>query len=291
MVGRVIDMRHIDRKELYTSLDARIQYLHSFLDFSSTDIDHLVAGAKYIKVLIPAVTNIVYRKLLQYDITARAFETRSTSFEGPLDAVPAEDSPQILHRKMFLRAYLARLCSDPSQMTFWEYLDKVGMMHVGLGRAHPLHVEYIHIGATLSLIQDVLTEAVLSHPRLSMGRKMGLVKALGKVIWIQNDLFAKWYVRDGEEYTDGVDYSKLIDREGFLHGQRILAADESEKSSERGDDDSEQGTERGETAALPADGVCPFASMAKTMAPSLKAAGSAIPVPVIVADPAPGTQK
>lgn len=36
MVGRVIDMRHIDRKELYTSLEARIQYLHSFLDFSSS---------------------------------------------------------------------------------------------------------------------------------------------------------------------------------------------------------------------------------------------------------------
>jgi hypothetical protein len=28
-------MQHIDRKELYTSLEARIQYLHSFLDFSS----------------------------------------------------------------------------------------------------------------------------------------------------------------------------------------------------------------------------------------------------------------
>lgn len=96
-----------------------------------------MAGAKYIKVLIPAITNIVYRKLLQYDITARAFETRSTSFEGPLDAIPAEDSPQIMYRKMFLRAYLARLCSDPSQMAFWEYLDKVGMMHVGLGRATP----------------------------------------------------------------------------------------------------------------------------------------------------------
>lgn len=275
-------------------------------DYSDTDallvpadIDHLIAGAKYIKVLIPAVTNIVYRKLLQYDITARAFETRSTSFEGPLDAIPAEDSPQILHRKMFLRAYLARLCSDPSQMTFWEYLDKVGMMHVGLGRAHPLHVEYIHIGATLSLVQDVLTEAVLSHPRLSMGRKMGLVKALGKVIWIQNDLFAKWYVRDGEEYTDGVDYSKLIDKEGFLHGQRILGGDESEKNSDKGgDEDNEPSSERlvdnggvGVGVGVTAEsGVCPFASMSKTMGAGLKTPGSTIPVPVIVAEKTTGEQ-
>ena len=90
------------------------------------DIEALVTGAKYIKALIPAVVNIVYKKLLQYDITARAFTTRSTSFEGPMDESPKEDSPQILHRKMFLRAYLAKLCSDPSKMEFWEYLDKVG---------------------------------------------------------------------------------------------------------------------------------------------------------------------
>jgi hypothetical protein len=88
----------------------------------------LVSGSKYIQALIPAVVNIVYKKLLQYDITARAFQTRSTAFEGPIDETetPDEDSPQILHRKMFLRAYLKKLCSDPTQMEFWEYLDKVG---------------------------------------------------------------------------------------------------------------------------------------------------------------------
>ncbi len=67
------------------------------------------------------------------------------------------------------------------------------MMHVGRGREHPLHIEYVHIGACLSFIQDTLTEALLSHPRLRMERKVALVKALGKVIWIQNDLFAKWW--------------------------------------------------------------------------------------------------
>jgi hypothetical protein len=68
----------------------------------------------------------VYKKLLQYDITAQAFTTRSTSFEGPIEQSPQEDSPQILHRKMFLRAYLFKICSDPSTMEFWQYLDKVG---------------------------------------------------------------------------------------------------------------------------------------------------------------------
>lgn len=83
-------------------------------------------------------------------------------------------------------------------MEFWSYLDKVGKMHV----RQNLHIEYIHIGLTLSFIQDVLTEAILSHPKMRMERKIGLVKALSKVIWIQNDLFAKWYVNDGEEFAE-----------------------------------------------------------------------------------------
>lgn len=214
-------MQHIDRKELYTSLEARIRYLHSFLDFGTNDIEALSSGAKYIQALIPAVVNIVYKKLLQYDITARAFQTRSTAFEGPMDEIPSEESPQILHRKMFLRAYLKKLCSDPTQMEFWEYLDKVGMMHTGLGRSHPLHIEYIHIGVTLGVIQDILNEAILSHPRLPMPRKIAFVKALGKVIWIQNDLFTRWYVHDGEEFTDGMDFG-VVEKEGFLHGKKVL---------------------------------------------------------------------
>lgn len=99
------------------------------------DIEALISGAKYIKALVPAIVNIVYRKLLQYDITARAFTTNSTSSSPSSDETTAtttdneslsEDSPQILRRKLFLRAYLNKLCSDPSKMEFWEYLDKVG---------------------------------------------------------------------------------------------------------------------------------------------------------------------
>ncbi|KAH8808780.1 Protoglobin-domain-containing protein [Xylogone sp. PMI_703] len=266
-------IQHIDRKSLYTNLDARIQYLHSFLDFSTQDINALVTGAKYIKALIPAIVNIVYRKLLQYDITARAFETRSTSFEGPMDEVPDENSPQLLHRKAFLRAYLNKICSDPTQMEFWEYLDKVGMMHVGLGRAHPLHVEYIHIGACLSLIQDILTEAILSHPRLPLQRKMALIKALSKVIWIQNDLFAKWYVKDGAEFKEeDEDEEIVIEKEGYLHGKKILAYDEDSEGGESSSDSVQadminnlEGKNAPSSSSVPLGGGCPFSGMTTGM--------------------------
>ncbi len=106
------------------------------------------------------------------------------------------------------------------------------MMHVGLGRSHPLHVEYIHLGACLSFIQDILTEAILSHPRLPLPRKIALVKAIGKIIWIQNDLFAKWHIREGVEFA--VDDDVLIEEEGYLHSKKILSesdVDEGEESS------------------------------------------------------------
>ncbi|RYP14658.1 hypothetical protein DL765_006224 [Monosporascus sp. GIB2] len=254
-----LPMMHISREELYTNLEARIRYLHSFLDFSSQDINALITGSKYVKALIPAVVNIVYQKLLQYDITARAFTTRSTSFEGPMDEVPTIDSPQIQHRKAFLRAYLNKLCSDPSRMEFWEYLDKVGMMHVGLGRAHPLHVEYIHLGACLSFIQDIMTEAILSHPRLNLQRKIALVKAIGKVIWIQNDLMARWHCKDGREFEDS-DEEITIEEEGYLHGKKILEDIDEDGS---GDGTGDKTPDSPSRISRPPAAICPFSGIAR----------------------------
>jgi hypothetical protein len=91
------------------------------------DIEALQGGAKYLKQLIPAVVNLVYKKLLQYDITSRAFHTRTTADETEPDQEWLdEDSPRIQRRKMFLRWYLTRLCQDPTSIDFWRYLSKVG---------------------------------------------------------------------------------------------------------------------------------------------------------------------
>lgn len=140
-------------------------------------------------------------------------------------------------------------------------------MHTGIGRTHPLHIEYIHIGAGLAVIQDVLTEAILSHPRLHLQRKIAIVKALGKVIWIQNDLFTKWYVHDGEEYTDGMDFG-IIEKEGWLHGKKVL--NEEDGSSSDASDDTATGSSgtcptSGQKASATA-GVCPFTGVSALMA-------------------------
>ena len=91
------------------------------------DVEALREGTKYLKQLIPAVVNLVYKKMLRYDITSRAFHTRTTTDEKETaEEYLTEDTPQIKRRKMFLRWYLVRLCQDPNSMDFWRYLDKVG---------------------------------------------------------------------------------------------------------------------------------------------------------------------
>jgi hypothetical protein len=126
-----------------------------------------------------------------------------------------------------MRGYLQNLVSDPTKTEYWAYLDKVGMMHTGRGsgKRNPLNVEYVHIGACLGFIQDCLFEAILSHPRLKIERKIAITRALGKVLWIQNDLFAKWYVRDGEEFR-GHRLELGVESEGYLHGRKVLSTEE-----------------------------------------------------------------
>jgi hypothetical protein len=93
--------------------------MHCHTDYQSRDIEALTHGAKYIQCLIPAVVNVVYKKLLQYDITARAFSTNTTTSSSPIDLTLSEPPPpQILQRKMLLRSYLTKERSDPTHMSF-----------------------------------------------------------------------------------------------------------------------------------------------------------------------------
>ncbi|EIT82705.1 Protoglobin-domain-containing protein [Aspergillus flavus] len=256
-------IKHVDRKAIYTRLEARINYLQDFLDFNSADVEALTTGSKYIKALIPAVVNIVYKKLLEQDITARAFHTRDTSDERPIEEFYNEESPQIMRRKMFLRWYLTKLCSDPTQTDFWRYLNKVGMMHAAQERMHPLNIEYIHMGACLGFIQDIFTEALMSHPRLQLQRKVALVRAIGKIIWIQNDLIAKWRIRDGEEYAEEMSQMTLDEREGFLGDKKILGDSSSTSASSSDDDRSSVHSNPSIAPSIAPSTIsaCPFADM------------------------------
>ncbi|RSL39699.1 hypothetical protein CEP54_016277 [Fusarium duplospermum] len=144
---------HINRESLYTSLEARIDYLHRFLDWDERDIEALAYGSSHIRDLIPAVVYIIYHKLSEFDITAHAFEDRNTSLESQSKDQLSSESSLLLQRQSFLNSYLTRLSSDQSSMAFWEYLDGIGPIPIS--------------------------------------RRAAIVRSFSKVICIQNDLFAR----------------------------------------------------------------------------------------------------
>jgi hypothetical protein len=153
------------------------------------------------------------------------------------------------------------------------------MMHASQERLHPLNIEFVHINVCMGFIQDIFIEALLSHPQLSLRRKIALVRAVNKILWIQNDLFAKWRVRDGEEYADEMSvYSFGSGKEGYIGDKKILGSD----SSSSVDDDSASvissiapsthTTQTIQTTHTNASktSVCPFADLAKGSATETK---------------------
>lgn len=199
---------HVISPSSLSSLPSRVSYLKSFLSFTSEDGAALRAAAPLVAPLVPAILDAVYTKLLSYDITAKAFVPRQPGYSGsaPKDALELNlNHPQIAYRKDFLKAYLVKLVSNEDwsdESRFWVYLDTVGVMHTGVpGFKHrekrpELRVEYVHMGLLLGYVEDVVVESVLGMDGVDAETKGKVARAFNKLLWIQNDLFARHYVVD-----------------------------------------------------------------------------------------------
>jgi hypothetical protein len=88
------------------------------------------------------------------------------------------------------------------------------MMHSGRGRLHALDIEYVHIGVCLGFIQDFMLEAILTDPNIPRQLQLSLLRALTKVLWVQNDFFARWRVREGQEFLEQMEPVRPLKREG-----------------------------------------------------------------------------
>jgi hypothetical protein len=71
-------------------------------------------------------------------------------------------------------------------------------MHVGSGRRNPLHVDYMFLGICMGYVQDAFTESILTNTTVELRLRISVVRALGKLIWIQNDLLARWHINENE---------------------------------------------------------------------------------------------
>lgn len=225
-------MAHIPPSSL-RSLPTRISYLSSFLSFQPSDGLAIQASKPFIAPLIPVALDLVYTKLLGYDITAKAFVPRQSDQEnGPSPTRPQDLSlthEHILHRKNFLRGYLVKLVNNydwTPTSPLWDYMDKVGIAHTGEpGFAHRakkpgLRVEFMQLGLLLGFVEDVVVGLVLEMEGLDLKMKKEVILAWNKLLWIQNDLFARHYVVDEDtgEVPRGVRKNTLGRRTTLVTG-------------------------------------------------------------------------
>ena len=200
-------------------LIARISYLKSFLKFSDEDGAAIYASKDVVAPLLPTILDAVYTHLLSFDITAKAFVPRQAG-QDPTTPMPnsaAElslDHPSIRYRQDFLKQYLVRLMSNTDwsdHSGLWDYMDKVGLMHTGEpGFKHRekksrLRVEYMHMGLLLGLVVAAVMDA-----DLDMATKVKVTRAFNKVLWIQNDLFARHYTVDLDAQTQPIGAGKSV---------------------------------------------------------------------------------
>ena len=122
---------------------------------------------------------------------------KNEGFEGATAATLEEltmEHPQIHFRKDFLTKYLNKLLSGPYDERMIRYLDWVAKIHTDTPeKKSKINVDYIHINALLGYVETTLISGILSL-KLPDAEQLAALTAFNKLLWIQNDYFAKYYV-------------------------------------------------------------------------------------------------
>jgi len=157
--------------------------------------------------MVPGLVNAVYEKLFSFDVTKQSFLRRNEGFSGTLTASSVEDittdDEQIVFRKGMLSRYFGKLLSEPFDEKMVSYLDRVARIHTDTPtKKSRIQVEYVHIGALLGYVESLLVGAVKSLDEIDIDTKFAAINAVNKLIWVQNDMFARYYTHDGDDVED-----------------------------------------------------------------------------------------
>lgn len=58
------------------------------------------------------------------------------------------------------------------------------------------------LGICMGYVQDAFTESILTNTTVDLRLRISVVRALGKLIWIQNDLLARWHINENNIGTN-----------------------------------------------------------------------------------------
>ena len=203
---------HIDNNRLHSDLRYRFEYLSKFLNFTSDDITMLNTFAPVVFPLVPVVVDAMYRKLFSFDITKRYFIICNEGFEGFLPknhcGVTLE-SAQMEIRKDMLSVYLKRILTQRDwNDAFLQYLLQIAQVHVDQAGPSMISVDYMHINALLGLLEHSLINLLCSSTTFDETTKHGILMAINKFFWIQNDFFTMYYLNSTQHSTRAIKKSE-----------------------------------------------------------------------------------
>ncbi len=190
-------MQQIDESRLESDLAYRFEYLTSFMEFSTEDIDAIHGAAEHLGPIVPQLVDAVYDKLAQYDATWRHFVPRQHGYEGSVaadvESLGMEDEV-IQFRKQHLGRYLTTLVTKSYDEKMVGYLDMVGAMHTpGKGSAS-IDVPLVQMNALMGFVADALLTTILGLG-LAAEPQTRTLRAFNKLLWLQNDLINRHYAR------------------------------------------------------------------------------------------------
>ena len=191
-------MKQIDEERLESDLPYRYEYLTEFMGFSDEDIGMIQGLASKLMPRIPALVDATYEKLLSYSATARHFLPRQYGYDGKLpeslDAL-RQDTEQIQFRKEHLARYLKSLVGNPYDARMVKYLDVVGKIHTPKAGNKSIDVPLVQMNALMGLFADVMIETIHDLD-LEPDQEWKSVRAVSKLLWIQNDLINRHYAAE-----------------------------------------------------------------------------------------------
>ena len=190
-------MKHIDESRLETDLAYRFDYLCEFMGFTQEDIKVIHGAAPLLAPLVPGLVDAVYEKLHGYDCTWRHFVPRQEGYEGDIPQNLEDltmDHPQIQFRKQHLARYLERLVTAPYDPKMVTYLDMVGKIHTSEAGNSAIFVPLVQMNALLGFVADAVNATILGAD-LPADAKAAAIRSFSKLLWIQNDLISRHYMK------------------------------------------------------------------------------------------------
>ncbi|KAJ2797346.1 hypothetical protein H4R21_004356 [Coemansia helicoidea] len=193
-------MERIDRERLHTDLDYRFEYVSRFVGFTEADRDLISKSAPVVAELVPAIVDAVYEKIHNYDVTWASLaqdRERHAGWSSRKEEDVTMGSEVIVFRKTILAKYLKRLVTSKWDSALIAYLDWVGHVHTSTPtKRSNANVEYIHCVAMLGYLSGAVVEMLQTAGNWDQALRDATVNAYVKFFWIQNDLFARYYVKD-----------------------------------------------------------------------------------------------